>query len=102
MLSKIYHHLSIRAQIMIVAIAPTLIVTLILVMLAYRENVAQGHQTLHRQGALLAAQLAANLEYPLLTGATEEIPTLIQAMLKPAATVLGTEVKRITVIGKDQ
>jgi len=40
MLSKIYHHLSIRAQIMIVAIAPTLIVTLILVVLAYRENVA--------------------------------------------------------------
>ena len=32
MLSKIYHHLSIRAQILIVVIAPTLIVTLILVL----------------------------------------------------------------------
>ena len=102
MLSKIYRRLSIRAQILIVAIAPTLIVTLMLVVLAYRENVAQGHQTLHRQGTLLAAQLAANLEYPLLTGATEQIPALIQAMVKPAATVLGVEVKRVLVLGKDQ
>ncbi len=102
MLSKIYRRLSIRAQIMIVAIAPTLIVTLILVVLAYRDNVAQGHQTLHRQGTLLAAQLAANLEYPLLTGTTEQLPTLIQAMVRPAATVLGTEVMRVTVFGKDQ
>ena len=102
MLSKFYRRLSIRAQILIVAIAPTLIVTLILVVLAYRDNVAQGQQTLHRQGTLLAAQLAANLEYPLLAGATEQLPTLIQAMVKPAATVLGTEVIRVTVLGKDQ
>ena len=102
MLSKIYHHFSIRAQILIVVIAPTLIVTLILVGLAYRDNVAQGQQTLHRQGTLLAAQLAANLEYPLLAGATEQIPALIQAMVKPAATVLGTEVRRVTVQGKDR
>ncbi len=102
MLSKIYRRLSIRAQILIVAIAPTLIVTLILVVLAYRDNVAQGQQTLHRQGTLLAAQLAANLEYPLLAGATEQIPALIQAMVKPTATVLGTEVKRVTVLGKDR
>ena len=102
MLSKFYRRLSIRAQILIVAIAPTLIVTLILVVLAYRDNVAQGQQTLHRQGTLLAAQLAANLEYPLFTGATEQLPTLIQAMVKPAATVLGTEVIRVTVLGKDQ
>ena len=100
MLSKFYRRLSIRAQILIVAIAPTLIVTL--VVLAYRDNVAQGQQTLHRQGTLLAAQLAANLEYPLFTGATEQLPTLIQAMVKPAATVLGTEVIRVTVLGKDQ
>jgi two-component system sensor histidine kinase BarA len=102
MLSKFYPRLSIRAQILIVAIAPTLIVTLILVVLAYQDNVAQGQQTLHRQGTLLAAQLAANLEYPLFTGATEQLPTLIQAMVKPAATVLGTEVIRVTVLGKDQ
>lgn len=102
MLNKFYRRLSIRAQILIVAIAPTLIVTLILVVLAYRDNVAQGQQTLHRQGTLLAAQLAANLEYPLLAGATEQLPTLIQAMVKPAATVLGTEVIRVTVLGKDR
>ena len=102
MLSKIYHHLSIRGQILIVVIAPTLIMTLILVVLAYRENIAQSHQALHRQGALLAAQLAANLEYPLLTGAAEQIPAIIQAMVTPAAEVLGTEVKQVTVIDKDQ
>lgn len=102
MLSKIYRHLSIRSQILIVVIAPALIMTLILVVLAYRENQAQSHQALRRQGDLLAAQLAASLEYSLLTGATEQIPAVIQAMLEPAAAVLGTEVKQVIVIGKDQ
>lgn len=102
MLGKIYRRLSIRAQILIVAMVPTLIVTLILVVLAYRENVAQGQQVLHRQGTLLAAQLAANLEYPLLAGATEQIPAPIQAMVKPATTALGTEVSRVTILDKDR
>ena len=87
----------IRGQILTIAAAPALIVTAILIFVIYRGNILEGDLALDRQGALLAAQLAANLEYALATGALEQIPSTVSSSVDPAIETLEIPTRRVTV-----
>ncbi len=94
--------LGIRGQILTIAAVPALIVTAILILVIYRGNILEGDRALDRQGALLAAQLAANLEYALTTGAFEQIPSTVSSSVNPAIDTLGIPTHRVIVLDRDQ
>ena len=93
---------SIRRQILLIAMLPVMMVTVTLIILIYRENIVQGKHELEQQGQLLAAQLAANLEYVLFSGAVEQIPKSIAATVDPSTEVMGTQIHQITVLDRHQ
>ncbi|MCB1809868.1 MAG: HAMP domain-containing protein, partial [Candidatus Competibacteraceae bacterium] len=90
-------HLGIRSQLLTITVVPFLLLTLLLIIVIYRSHVLQTQAALVRQGNLLAAQLAANLEYALSTGALEQIPHAIEATVQPALTLMEIPVTAVTV-----
>jgi hypothetical protein len=52
---------SVHHQVLIIALLPALVVTAIVAIVMYRGTLVQGKQTLLRQGAMLAEQLAIML-----------------------------------------
>lgn len=80
--------LSIHRQIMTIALAPALVVTGLLVFVIYQGNVQYNQRLLNQQGQLLAAQLAAALEYGLATGALAQLPAIVEAAVQPATAIL--------------
>lgn len=93
--------LGIHRQIMLIALAPALVVTGLLVFLVFQGNLQHSRRLLDQQGQLLAAQLAAALEYGLATGALEQLPTIVKAAVQPATAILGTPVRRVIVTDRD-
>ena len=91
----------IYGQILLIAVIPVAVITVILIFLIYRGNILQGELALDRQGRLLAAQLAASLEYALSTGVVEQIPDTVAATVNPSREVLGTPIGRIVVLDRD-
>ena len=94
--------LGIRSQILLIAFIPVAIITVILILLIYRGSITQGKLALDRQGQLLAAQLAANLEYALFSGAVEQIPDTVAAVMNPSTEILGTPIGTITIVDRNQ
>ncbi|MCB1797045.1 MAG: hypothetical protein KDJ70_21990, partial [Candidatus Competibacteraceae bacterium] len=94
--------LSIHRQIMMIALMPALIVTGLFVLVVYQGNLQHNWRLLEQQGQLLAAQLAGALEYALATGALEQLPTMIEATIQPATSILGTPVREVTVTDADR
>lgn len=93
--------LSIHRQIMTIALAPALVVTGLLVFVIYQGNVQYNQRLLNQQGQLLAAQLAAALEYGLATGALAQLPAIVEAAVQPATAILGTPVRGVTVTNRN-
>ncbi len=93
--------LSIHRQIMTIALAPALVVTGLLVFVIYQGNVQFNQRLLNQQGQLLAAQLAAALEYGLATGALAQLPAIVEAAVQPATAILGTPVRSVTVTDRN-
>ena len=93
--------LSIHRQIMTIALAPALVVTGLLVFVIYQGNVQYNQRLLNQQGQLLAAQLAAALEYGLATGALAQLPAIVEAAVQPATAILGTPVRGVTVTDRN-
>ena len=88
-------------QILLVALIPLAVITVILIFLIYRSTIVEGEQTLDRQGRLLTAQLAANLEYALSIGSVGDIAATVAATVTPGAEVLGIPIGRVTVTDRD-
>ncbi len=93
--------LDIHRQIMLIAVAPSLIITGLLVFVIFQGNLHHSRRLLDQQGQLLAAQLAAALEYGLATGALEQLPAIVEAAVQPATVILGTPVRRVIVTDRD-
>ena len=94
-------HLGIHRQIMLIALAPALVVTGLLVLVVFQGNLQHNRRLLDQQGQLLAAQLAAALEYGLATGALEQLPAIVEAAVQPATAILGTPVWSVVVTSQD-
>ncbi len=92
---------SMHRQILAIALAPALIVTGLLICVVYQDNLQHNRRLLDQQGQLLAAQLAAALEYGLATGALEQLPAMVEATVQPATAILGTPVRSVIVIDPD-
>ena len=88
---------SIHRQILLIASAPALIVTFLLVFVVYQNNIHINRQLLEQQGRLLAAQIAGALEYALATGERDQLASVVGAAVKPAADILGTPVREVVV-----
>ena len=86
---------------MAIALAPALVVAGLLVFVVYQGNLQHNRRLLDQQGQLLAAQLAAALEYGLATGALEQLPAIVEAAVQPATAILGTPVRSVTVTDRD-
>ena len=93
--------LDIHRQIMLIAVAPSLVITTLLVFVIFQGNLQHSRRLLDQQGQLLAAQLAAALEYGLATGALEQLPAIVEAAVQPATVILGTPVRRVIVTDRD-
>ena len=90
--------LGIRGRILFIAVLPLLLMTLILIVVIYRGHIVDADAALSRQGRLLAAQLAANLEYALSTGSMMQISDTIMATVQPATNMMNMPVHRVTVM----
>ena len=86
---------------MAIALAPALVIAGLLVFVVYQGNLQHNRRLLDQQGQLLAAQLAAALEYGLATGALEQLPALVDAAVQPATAILGTPVRSVVVTDRD-
>lgn len=93
--------IGIHRQIMLIALAPALVVTGLLVFVVFQGNLQHSRLLLDQQGRLLAAQLAAALEYGLATGAHEQLPAIVEAAVQPATAILGTPVRSVIVTDRD-
>ena len=91
------YRLSLRRQILTIALVPALMVSGILVWVVYRGTIQHGQQALAQHGLLLAAQLAATLELGLATGDWDQVPTVIDATIQPATQILNIPVRRVIV-----
>ena len=92
---------SMHRQILAIALAPALVVTGLLICVVYQDNLQHNRRLLDQQGQLLAAQLAAALEYGLATGALEQLPAMVEATVQPATAILGTPVRSVIVTDPD-
>jgi len=93
---------SLHRQILTIALVPALLVSGILVWVVYRDTLQQGQQALAQQGQLLAAQLAATLEFGLATGALDQVPAAIDATLQPATQILNIPLRSVLVHDPNQ
>ena len=95
------YRLNIHRQILMIALAPALVVTSLLLFVVYQGHLQHNRRLLDQHGQLLAAQLAGALEYVLATGALDQLPAIVDATLQPATALLGAPVMSVKITDQD-